>query len=73
MTTMTKSFGTFEGDPAVWTDAEAWVLTNGVWHANIPFAMWDEAAVMTEAAWTKAFPDIMKTLPKTAFTPVSAS
>lgn len=62
-----KSFGVFEGDAAVWTATEAWILTNGVWHEVEAFKMWDEARKMTEVEWLKAYPTALKTLPKTAF------
>jgi hypothetical protein len=68
MAALKKSFGTFEGDAAVWTWAEAWVLTNGVWYKHESFVLLHEAPVMTEGKWTKAFPGILKTLPTKAFT-----
>jgi hypothetical protein len=67
MATRTKRFGTFEGDPAVWDEVEAWVLTNGIWHEGESFKMIDDATLMTEEVWNKYFPGIFKTLPKTAF------
>lgn len=68
MTTRTRRFGTFDGDPAVFNEVEGWVLTNGVWHESQSFVLFDEAAVMDEAAFIKTFPGILKTLPKAAFT-----
>lgn len=64
---MKKSYGVFEGDAAVWTDAEAWVLTNGVWHENESFKMWDNARTMSEVDWMRKYPDALRTLPKSAF------
>ena len=60
-------YGAFESNPARFTDDEAWVCQHdNVWREMNSGEVSHHVAVMTEASYRKAFPDVPP-LPAKAF------
>lgn len=60
-------YGAFESNPACFTDSEAWVFQHdNVWRKMNSAEVVQHAAVMSEAAYRAAYPDL-PALPKAAF------
>lgn len=61
-------YGAFESNPARFTDTEAWVYQHdNVWRQMNAGEVLHHTAVMSEAAYQRAFPNLPP-LPKNAFT-----
>lgn len=63
---LAKRYGVYQGDAAVFNDAFAWVLTNGVWFKHESFVILQEARAMTIKEFQAEFTSLPP-LPKGAF------
>jgi hypothetical protein len=60
MPNLSKRFGIYDSEPAVWNDSTAWVFIGGRWNVTFTDA-WhtmNEARLMTRAQFMERFPNL---------------